>query len=101
MIHKTKPVGNAHPGMSPKTPGLDVKSQSAAVYEVCGNDPRLEFEVRLGGNVEFGRLPYLDISSYPKVFTQQLTVTSSKKFCVYAVYVMIIRRKSIKLSSYQ
>ena len=67
MIHKTKPVGNAHPGMSPKTPGLDVKSQSAAVYEVYGNDPRLEFEVRLGGNVEFGRLPYLDIFSYPKV----------------------------------
>jgi len=58
MIHKTRPVGNAHPGMSPKTPGLEVKSQSAAVYDVYGNDPRLEFEVRLGGNVEFGRLPY-------------------------------------------
>ena len=54
------PVGNAHPGMSPKTPGFEVKSQSAAVYDVYGKDPRLEFDVRLDGKtVEFGRLPYL------------------------------------------
>ena len=64
MIHKTKPVGNAHPGMSPKTPGLEVKSQSAAVYDVYGND---EFDVRLSGNVEFGRLPYLGIDNQKKI----------------------------------
>ena len=63
MIHKHMPVGNAHPGMSPKMPGLEVKSQSAAVYEEYGNNPRLKFEVRLEdcGKVEFGRLPYLGI----------------------------------------
>ena len=59
MIHKHMPVGNAHPGTRPKTPGLEVNSQSAAVYDVYGNDPRLEFDVRLDGNVEFGRFPYL------------------------------------------
>ena len=62
MIHKHMPVGNAHPGMSPKMPGLEVKSQSAAVYDEYGNSPRLEFEVRLDGKVEFGRLPYLGIT---------------------------------------
>ena len=59
MIHKHMPVGNAHPGTRPKTPGLEVNSQSAAVYDVYGNDPRLKFDVRLDGKVEFGRLPYL------------------------------------------
>ena len=60
MIHKHMPVGNAHPGTRPKTPGLEVNSQSAAVYDVYGNDPRLEFDVKLDGKVEFGRLPYLE-----------------------------------------
>ena len=60
MIHKHMPVGNAHPGTRPKTPGLEVNNQSAAVYDVYGNDPRLEFDVRLDGKVEFGRLPYLE-----------------------------------------
>ena len=31
-----------------------------AVYDVYGNDPRLEFDVKLDGKVEFGRLPYLE-----------------------------------------
>ena len=60
MIHKQMPVGFAQPGMRPNTPGLEVKSHSAAVYDVYGNEPRLAFEVRLDRKVEFGKIPCLE-----------------------------------------